>query len=758
MGNSLAKQPPEPGLALHKFRLLRVIGRGSFGKVRIVEHRASGTAYALKYINKATCIGRRAHTNTIRERDMLEELDHVFIANLRFSFQDAYSMYMVLDLKMGGDLRFHIMRRRFFEGVIRFWIAEVACALNYLHTVHHIVHRDVKPDNILMDADGHVALTDFNIATRIFDGHPHYAVAGTANYMAPEVVSGVGYTYSVDWWSLGVVMYECVYGRRPFRHKKNTDSLRRALMYDEIQFPIVADVQVTYDCVSAMRGFLDKDPERRLGCTGFDAVKAHPFFASIDWRQLEARRVAPPFTPSTDASNFDISHDLEEMLLEQDPLEANARRHTGSGAATPRRKLPPEHLTPEYEQITKEFAVFDSIEYDQFQRYLDVHGSISALAMEDARVSAALNPKLALDPSSSRVPLLSQIRLDDRPLINLDSQSTLTYSVTLSKGRTVLQQSIVSESVEAGPSAGTSGLRQRISEVSRRRGSSSGAPGRGMAEARSPLQSTQQPVASSGSASTATALTLSADSSGHLTSPGTLEPPSIVPIDILTWNQLLPSQRSLAHRYCIKMAHDRMRRINSRQRLQSKKDTGPLVFPQLSAALKISATKHRHAASTSTRDPPNPGCRQDNADDKAENSWSRGDSSAALLSADERRLSLRRRQMSADNMPSLGRYLPLNVNMNQPSSGLMSSLNSAYCVNPVDSKLDDSSCGTSVVEEEGRYYQNQPLPPPPPLVLSTPSLPAPVDIDDLVLSDAPQCPLPEPPLEGLVCSKPSSVL
>ncbi|KAJ2821520.1 hypothetical protein IWW50_004608, partial [Coemansia erecta] len=151
---------------------------------------------------------------------------------------------------------------------------------NIVHSVHHIVHRDIKPDNILMDHNGYVALTDFNIAMHIVDGAPHFAVAGTANYMAPEIVAGTGYTFSVDWWLLGVVMYEYVYGRRPFHHKKNTDDLRRAVLYEEIQFPLVADVQVGYDCISAMRGLLAKDPHARLGCGpgGFESLKAHPFF------------------------------------------------------------------------------------------------------------------------------------------------------------------------------------------------------------------------------------------------------------------------------------------------------------------------------------------------------------------------------------------------------------------------------------------------------------------------------------------------
>ncbi|KAI9502400.1 kinase-like domain-containing protein, partial [Coemansia spiralis] len=362
MGNSIAKQQAEQGLGLHKFRLHRVIGRGSFGKVRMVEHRETNKTYALKYINKATCIAMRAQNNTLRERDMLEEIDHPFVVNLRFSFQDEYTMYMVMDLMIGGDLRFHMLRRRFVEGVIKFWVAELACAINYLHA-SRIVHRDIKPDNILMDHQGHVALTDFNIATRVHDNKPHYAMAGTANYMAPEVVSGAGYTYSVDWWSLGVVMYECIYGKRPFRNKKNADELKRALLYEEIQFPIIADVQVSFDCISAMRGFLTKDPQMRLGATGLAGVKAHPFFASINWALLEQKQLEPPFMPASDQSNFDISHDLEEMLLEPEPLDPRKRN------AMKKNKCPPEHTLPEYHEITRSFAAFDYIEYERFKSY-----------------------------------------------------------------------------------------------------------------------------------------------------------------------------------------------------------------------------------------------------------------------------------------------------------------------------------------------------------------------------------------------------
>ncbi|KAJ2472534.1 hypothetical protein GGI02_001523, partial [Coemansia sp. RSA 2322] len=517
MGNSLAKQLPEPGLGLHKFRLLRVIGRGSFGKVRIVEHRETAKPYALKYINKATCIRMRSHVNTIRERDMLEELDHPFVVNLRFSFQDEFSMFMVMDLMIGGDLRFHMMRRRFVEGVIKFWIAELACAISYLHA-NGIVHRDIKPDNILMDHRGHVALTDFNIATRIVRGAPHFSVAGTANYMAPEVVSGAGYSYSIDWWSLGVVMYECVYGRRPFRHKKSADELKRALLQEEIQFPIIADVQVSYDCISAMRGFLHKDPAVRLGCgpAGLAAVKAHPFFASINWPVLEAKRADPPFVPNPEQSNFDISHDLEEMLLEPEPLDAKKR------IAMKRHKTPPEHACPEYHEITRAFAAFDYIEYERFKTYIETHGAITA---DDSAIAVSNT-------------VLASVRLDGRPIFPpLDSRRSNSRASTahIASRNSVNAATASTSSPDAPPRIATSIL--AISPNSTTTTSSS-----------STTTTMSTPVA---------AVATTAD--------GTLEPPPIVPIDILLWNQLLPEQRSLAHRFCIKMAHDRQRHQHQQQ-------------------------------------------------------------------------------------------------------------------------------------------------------------------------------------------------
>ncbi|KAJ1981572.1 Serine/threonine kinase [Dimargaris xerosporica] len=318
--------------------------------------------FALKYISKEECIRKRALTNTFRERDILEELAHPFICNLRFAFQDDDYMYMVMDLMIGGDLRFHITRRRFIENVIRFWIAELACAIVYLHN-RGIVHRDIKPDNILLDEKGHVALTDFNIATRPKTGTPLRSHSGTYSYMAPEILANKGYTYSVDWWSLGVLFYECIYGKRPFR-SDDTKKIKHAIQHETIKFPTQSTVACSPECISAMQGFLDRDISTRLGCgpDGLQRIKDHPFFRHMDWDRLEKKGVSPPFVPDQDRSNFDITYDLEELLLEQNPLEARPRKRKGEIKGK---------FSKELQLIERKFRVFDYLQYEKYEGYVD---------------------------------------------------------------------------------------------------------------------------------------------------------------------------------------------------------------------------------------------------------------------------------------------------------------------------------------------------------------------------------------------------
>ncbi|KAG0217641.1 hypothetical protein BGX33_010038 [Mortierella sp. NVP41] len=270
--------------------------------------------------------------NILRERQILETLDHAFVVNMRFAFQDDEYMYMCMDLMMGGDLRFHLNRKQFGEDVVRFWIAELCSALTHLHS-QGIVHRDIKPDNVLLDEKGHAHLTDFNIGCKLTAEKPFLtSQSGTVAYMAPEVFGRHGYGTSVDWWAIGVLFYECIYNKRPFQTESIND-LKKAIPTQTIEFP--EKEGLSRECISAMRGFLTRDPKERLGIKGgMDGVRQHPFFQAGAyqtnpdnwWYMLETKQLTPKFQPSSENVNFDATYDLEELLLDDEPLTYRSTR------------------------------------------------------------------------------------------------------------------------------------------------------------------------------------------------------------------------------------------------------------------------------------------------------------------------------------------------------------------------------------------------------------------------------------------------
>ncbi|KAK4034424.1 kinase-like domain-containing protein [Parachaetomium inaequale] len=356
MGNNQGKPVEFDGeVNLNHFRLLRVVGRGAFGKVRIVERKDTNLSFALKYIRKDEVVRSESVRNIIRERRMLEHVNHPFICNLRYSFQDIEYMYLVVDLMSGGDLRFHISRKTFTEEAVRFWISELGCALRYIHG-QGIIHRDVKPDNVLLDADGHVHLTDFNVASDVIQGKVLTSKSGTLAYLAPEVYAGQGYDVRADWWSLGVLFYECIYNKRPFEGSSES-SLSSVIQAARPKFP-VTNPPVSLPCMYAIKDALDADPNKRLGST-WESFTQHEFFSCIDFLALERKEIEPVFVPSSEKTNFDATYDLEELLLEEAPLEARARRQK------PRERLKDDATDKEiredelYRMIETDFRPFD---------------------------------------------------------------------------------------------------------------------------------------------------------------------------------------------------------------------------------------------------------------------------------------------------------------------------------------------------------------------------------------------------------------
>lgn len=318
---------------LSHFTLMRSVGKGSFGKVRIVQHKKTKNQFALKYINKSKIIEMKAVNNTIQERRLLENLHNQFLCNLRYAFQDDENLFMVLDLMLGGDLRFHLQeRKRFSDKAVQFFIAEITCALEYLHS-NRVIHRDIKPDNVLLDHLGHVHLTDFNVAVKLKKSSILSATAGSLAYIAPEILNRKGYCFSVDWWSLGIVMYELLNGKRPFKGKDN-DELKLEIMQTNIDFNVLRSHNISKDSIDCVSKLLERDINKRLGTFesgGTKNLKEHAFFNNLDWNELIDKKIAPPFKPDSTKFNFDATHELEDIFLEENPLRIKRRKKSLQG-------------------------------------------------------------------------------------------------------------------------------------------------------------------------------------------------------------------------------------------------------------------------------------------------------------------------------------------------------------------------------------------------------------------------------------------
>ncbi|KAJ3064586.1 hypothetical protein HDU98_012023 [Podochytrium sp. JEL0797] len=349
--STIERSPNTPAMDidLRSFTLLRVIGKGAFGKVRIVQHKASGNLYALKYINKMQCIRMRAIQNIFRERCILEDINHPLIVNLRYAFQDDLHMFMVLDLMEGGDLRFHLDKHHGFpEQILRGWAAEIVFGIAYLHG-KNVLHRDLKPDNVLLDAAGHAHLTDFNIAVNFSDKRLLKSHSGTLAYMAPDILLDKGYMHQIDWWSLGVILYELFYGKRPFRAATNGD-LSKAIIKGEFVFH--AENQVTKRPVrmsaafrDLLEGLLTVDRTKRLGGGpgGCEEVMGHAFFQGVDWAGVGRKEMVPSFVPDITTPNFEPPSDtpesttLDESYLQYRPKQRQNRTQMNEeiAASTP---------------------------------------------------------------------------------------------------------------------------------------------------------------------------------------------------------------------------------------------------------------------------------------------------------------------------------------------------------------------------------------------------------------------------------------
>jgi serine/threonine protein kinase len=300
---------PRPRLTMEDFDILAVIGRGVLGKVMLVERRETKERFAIKSVHKDRLLAHDCTHGILAERNILMFVKNPFIVELQFAFQTPTKFYLGMDYVPGGDLYYHmstIGQIPFNDA--RLYTAEIALAIEHLHRFG-IVYRDLKAENILLDADGHIKLTDFGLAKEINDSHSK-TFCGTHHYLAPEIVLHQEYSYSVDWWALGVLLCEMLSGVPPFE-AENMAALLDKIVKEPPTFPTGMEPEV----VDLINKLLEKDPTKRIG---FDELAAHSLFDDLDWDIIAEKQYDPEWKPQVDGHvlNFD------PKLTEEDPMDS----------------------------------------------------------------------------------------------------------------------------------------------------------------------------------------------------------------------------------------------------------------------------------------------------------------------------------------------------------------------------------------------------------------------------------------------------
>ncbi|KAG9443274.1 hypothetical protein H6P81_014614 [Aristolochia fimbriata] len=282
-------------IGLEDFEVMKLVGQGAFGKVFQVKKKGTSEIYAMKVMRKDKIMEKNHAEYMKAERDILTQIEHPFVVQLRYSFQTKYRLYLILDFVNGGHLFFQLYHQGLFrEDLARIYTAEIVSAVSHLHA-NGIMHRDLKPENILLDADGHVMLTDFGLAKQFAENTRSNSMCGTIEYMPPEIVLGRGHDKAADWWSVGVLLFEMLTGKPPFV-SGNREKIQQKIIKDKIKLPSY----LTGEAHSLLKGLLQKEANRRLGSgpDGSEEIKRHKWFKSINWKKLEARQIQPSFRPN----------------------------------------------------------------------------------------------------------------------------------------------------------------------------------------------------------------------------------------------------------------------------------------------------------------------------------------------------------------------------------------------------------------------------------------------------------------------------
>lgn len=316
---SAVPPPPAAPKKVHKedFDYIRVLGKGTYGKVMLCRLKATGEYFAMKTLSKKLLEETEQVEQTLNERDVLIKSIHPFLVGAHYTFQTAEKIFMVLDYVPGGELFSRLKEEgKFDEPRAKLYAAEILLGLGHLHSLGYI-YRDLKPENILVDKDGHLRLTDFGLVKpEMKYGSTTTTFCGTPEYIAPEMLQQLPYTKAVDWWSYGILVFEMMTGLPPF-YDDNANKMYRMILQDPISYPSYMSPSAK-DFIAKL---LDRNPDTRLGSGPSDVeeLKKHPFFASYNWEDIKNKKIKPQWQPpiknETDTSQFDDEFTQEQAAV-----------------------------------------------------------------------------------------------------------------------------------------------------------------------------------------------------------------------------------------------------------------------------------------------------------------------------------------------------------------------------------------------------------------------------------------------------------
>jgi len=301
-------------VALGDFEMIRTLGCGSFGRVKLAKYKQDGKYYAVKFMKKHEIIKLKQVDHINNEKRLMAQIDYPFIVNMLGYAKDEHYVYIVMEIISGGELFTHLRRaRKFTDEQSKFYAAMTGAGFAHIHS-KNIIHRDLKPENILMCPNGYSKLTDFGFAKIMEPGTRTYTLCGTPEYIAPEVLLNKGHGKPVDWWTLGILIYEMIVGQPPFCDE-DPMGIYQKILSGKIVFPKLFDKNAK----GLVKKLLTADLGKRYGNlkNGVDDIKTHKWFKDLNWEDLLEKKITAPFKPNvkseSDTSNFDDYPDSDEQ-------------------------------------------------------------------------------------------------------------------------------------------------------------------------------------------------------------------------------------------------------------------------------------------------------------------------------------------------------------------------------------------------------------------------------------------------------------